>query len=182
MKKAMNICKLISCIALAMLTAVMVVGTTFSWYDRTQDVDSTKYSSLQYTREGKVNGKEATFATYQGTVDNGKISYAEAPLATNAQVEVPAGKALYFKTLITNDNYGTSSVALYLDDTNYSYGNINIGVQSLEKTYKSYKNGDVLCIEDFITIDSDKSVEVYWFVKAEDAVTLDLSQMYLVYN
>ena len=181
MKKAMNICKLISCIALAMLTAVMVVGTTFSWYDRTQDVDSTKYSSLQYTREGKVNGKAATFATYQGTVDNGKISYAEAPLAENAKVEVPAGEAFYFKTLITNDNYGTSSVALYLDKEN-PYGNINIGIQSLEKTYKSYKSGDVLCIEDFITMDSQQTVEVYWFVKAESKVTLDLSQMYLVYN
>ena len=178
MKKAMNICKLISCIALAVLTAVMVVGTTFSWYDRTQDVDNTNYSSLQYTRVGKVNGKVATFETYQGTVDNGKISYAEAPLA---KVEVPAGEAFYFKTLITNGNYGTSSVALYLNKEN-PYGNINIGIQSLEKTYKSYKSGDVLCIEDFITMDSQQTVEVYWFVKAESKVTLDLSQMYFVPN
>ncbi len=180
MKKAMNICKLISCIAMAVLMAVMVVGTSFSWYDRTQTVDDAKYGILNYTQVGKVTSKSATFDTYQGTVDNGAISYAETALAKNAKVSVPAGEAVYFKTLITNGNYGKSSVALYLDDAN-KYGNLDIGIVSPEKTYKTYKGGDMLCIEDYITMDSQQTVEVYWFVKAGSAMTLDLSQMYIVY-
>ncbi|MBQ9743306.1 MAG: hypothetical protein IJV88_06535 [Ruminococcus sp.] len=184
MKKEKRTFRLISQIIILVLVVIMGIGTTSSWYNRTQNSSQTG-AILSYEQTGKVNGTGCTLQTFLGTNDNGVVDYSDTE-QTEA-VTVAAGSTVHFETVVTNSgNNGAASVSLYLKSSAQSYA-AYIGVRELEKTYKPFtgisSGGNYyICIEDNIPVENDASSSVYWFIKSDAALTIDPNNLYVVYN
>ncbi len=184
MKKEKRSFRLISQIIILVLIVVMGIGTTSSWYNRTQNSNQTG-AILSYEQTGVVNGTGCTTETFLGTDDNGVVDYSDTK-QTEA-VTVAAGTTVHFETVISNkSNRGAATVSLYLKSSAQSYA-AYIGVRELEKTYKPFTGissggSYYICIEDNIPVKNNSTSAVYWFVKSDAALTIDPNNLYVVYN
>lgn len=201
MKKFNTVLRLFTCLFVVLLTVFMTVGSTFSWYDRTKSSDKTVSKVLSYTKSGTVTSQSPkTITTFVGADSNGVISY-DTPLSDTGEITLYPGKPTYLKTVIADTgNSGDSAVSLYVSGfscTTNMGGGYHIGLVSPEKTYNSL-NGSTdgekivfgqFCIEDQITVPSNSSVEIYWFI-LPDATdfsgagtgTFTVGNMYTVFN
>ncbi len=188
MKNRINLLKVISYAAVLVLVLVLVVGTTFSWYDRTMSPGKTT-NLMEYTQKGKVNGSGCTFKTYIGTNTKGIVEYSETE-ATNA-ITLEKGELTYFKTTIQNGTTGMAVVSLNLKNALVS-SSLHVGITEPEKTYKPFTgidnstNATVVCIEDNIDLANGAPQDVYWFIDVPASytgtVTINLSDLYITYN
>lgn len=197
MKKEKGNLRLMSLLAILALVLLMAVASTFSWYNRTQSADA-EARILDYKQTGKVNSVgSAEVATFEGTLDNGIVSYSDTALASDAAVTAKSGQVNYFKTVITDTANSSSLVSLYLNNitcTSDMGSSLHIGIVEPEKTYKQFTGTvtgesfivDTLCVEDDLILESGSTVEVYWFVEIDadytSEGTINLGTQYLVYN
>lgn len=190
MKNRISFLRVLSCIAVLVLALVMVVGTTFSWYDRSQKQGKTANLMEYKLTSAKVNGSGCTFATYLGTDTNGIVEYSDT--AATGTVTLNKGELTYFKTVITNGtNTGMAVVSLNLKNAPVS-SSIHIGVTEPEKTYKPFTgidnstNSTVVCIEDNIDLIYNGTQDVYWFIDVpasySGTVEINPSNLYVTYN
>ena len=201
MKKNSFVLNLISRIMILVLVLIMSVGTTFSWYDRTQRADDPA-NLIRYEVTGKVNnGTSATVETFVGTKEDGVVTYSETALPTSgvdSNVTTTSGEITYFKTVITDtSNYGDSLVSLYFTQfsCDLTMGNyFHIGIIGPEKTYNQYTGTSSgtnyvitpMLVEDNILLKNKSVVEVYWFLEVDAAYigdgTVNLGVPYIVNN
>lgn len=193
MKNRISVLRVLSCIAVLVLALVMVVGTTFSWYDRTKGEDKTAYK-IEYSQSGKVTAVGCTFETFLGTNTDGVVEYSET--ASTGTITLGAdeekSKLTYFKTVITNDaNAGDAIVSLNLKDAPVSNA-LHVGIIEPEKTYKPFTgidsttNASVVCIEDNIELANNGEQPIYWFIEVpagySSDLTINLDNLYVVYK
>ncbi len=187
MKKEISFVRLLSIIAILLLTVIMAVTSTFAWYPRTSsETDEMRIfrdrRSLTVVGHGK---KEIT--TYIGANDNGHVTYDEVLSASNRVIPHNDENIYYFKTVITESgNGGAAPVSLYVDSIKASTATVQIGLTGPEKTYKAYPvtsgYAGNICIEDNIIVESNGSVEVYWFIKYTGTTELQIGNFYYFYN
>jgi len=100
MKKEISFVRLLSIIAILLLTVIMAVTSTFAWYPRTSsETDEMRIfrdrRSLTVVGHGK---KEIT--TYIGANDNGHVTYDEVLSASNRVIPHNDENIYYFKTVV----------------------------------------------------------------------------------
>ena len=187
MKKEKSFLRILSIIALLMLTLLIAVTSTFSWYPRT----SSETDEMHIFRDRRsltvVGHGKKTITTYVGDNDNGHVTYEDVLDDTNRIIPVNDEKIYYFKTVITETgNGGTAPVALYVDSIKASTATLQIGLTGPEKTYKSYAvtsgYAKDVCIEDNVIVENNGTVEIYWFVKYAGTTELQIGNLYYFYN
>ncbi len=197
MKKNKNNYKLISHIAVLAMVVMLAVTSTFSWYSRTTNNDSSPTAGvLKYERSGNINGEGGTLQTYVGTKNsNGQITY-DNKLTGNISTE--PGAVNYFKTVITDKSSGDSLVSLYLKNLmcTKSLGNkIKIGILQPEKTYKEItadvESPNICTFKDIPLIDNVQikmgtTIEIFWFIEIQESAlyagSISLGTLHLIYG
>ncbi len=186
MKNRISFLKLLSLIALLMLSLTLVVTSTFSWYPRTSS-NSQPVNSFRYALSGIVTGGgNKNIETFVGTNENGHIYYSDTALGTDRVIPVNSEQVYYFKTVITETgNGGDSVVSLYIDSIKAG-ANFSVGLTSPEKTYESVtvSGGAVYdyCIEDYILVRNLDSTEIYWFIRYSGSTPLELGKSFYYTN
>lgn len=188
MKNRISLPKAVTLVALLMFAMTLLVTSTFSWYPRAEVNSEDTYQTLRYVQTGKVTGWGLkTVKTYLGTSENGNVSYSDTELVANTNIPVNDEKIYYFKTVITEtENNGVSAISLYLDKIKASGSSISVGLTSPEKTYEkvSLTSGSVsdYCLEDNIIIQTNGTVEIYWFINYSGTIALQLGNFYYMHN
>lgn len=197
MKKGNMVRKLATCCVVWLMALLVAVGSTFSWYDRSVTADANA-RILNYSQSGRITSNAPkTIRTYLGTENGGVITYSDAELSGN--VTVLPNRPVYFKTVIEDSgNVGESNISLYSKGftCTANLGNAyHIGLLSPEKTCKAVTasaSGNVfqmdrICIADNLTVPSNGSVEVCWFIQVDNpdfsgTGTLTPEILYTVFN
>ena len=187
MKNRNSLVKLISLIAILMLSFTLVVTSTFSWYPRTKS-ETEPVNFMKYALSGFVTGGgNKDVATYVGTNENGHVEYSETALSTNRVIPVNSEKIYFFKTVITETGKegGDSVISLYIDSIKAGT-NFSVGVTSPEKTFEAVtvSGGQVVdyCIEDYILVKNQDTTEIYWFIRYSGTSALELGNFYYTNN
>lgn len=186
MKNRISFLKLLSLIALLMLSLTLVVTSTFSWYPRTSS-NSQPVNSFRYALSGIVTGGgNKNIETFVGTNENGHIYYSDTDLGTNRVIPVNSEQVYYFKTVITETGDGGDSViSLYVDSIKAG-ANFYVGLEAPEKTYESVtvSGGKVAdyCIEDYVLVRNKSSTEIYWFIRYSGSTALEIGNFYYTNN
>lgn len=197
MKKGNKALKLVAYGGVLLMALLVAVGSTFSWYDRNETASANAHV-MNYSKSGKITSNSPkTIRTYLGTDTDGIITYSDTELSGN--VTALPNKLMHFKTVIEDTgNAGESNISLYIGGltcTTNLGGAYHIGLTSPEKTYKPVTgstDGDFIktekiCLEDNLTVASNGSVEIYWFIKVDKtdftgAGTITLDSLYTVFN
>ena len=191
MKKQNSNLRVLSHFAILMLTLLLAVASTASWYDRTARDDEAGAKLTYDLSDGiKVNGSGLVTKTYLGTSEKGIVTYSESEYNPDEAITVKSGEIAYFKTVVQNTtNKGGALFSVYAPAL-YCSSNVNelsIGIIGPEKTFVTYtssnglktgtgvlpgkeKSIELICIEDNIYIENGtdnepKTIEIYWFVK-----------------
>lgn len=186
MKNRNSFLKLLSLIALLMLSLTLVVTSTFSWYPRTTS-NSQPVNSFRYALSGYVTGGgNKNIETFVGTNENGHVHYSDTALDVDRVIPLNSEKVYYFKTVITETgNGGDSVVSLYVDLIRAG-ANFSVGLTSPEKTYESVTvNGGVVadyCIEDYVLVRNLDSTEIYWFIRYDGTTPLEIGKLFYCTN
>ena len=187
MKNNKGFLRIISIIAILMLTLLIAVTSTFSWYPRTSS-ETEQMHSLNDLRDFYVQGHgKKTVTTYIGANDKGHVSYDEELGSANRVIPLNSDKIYHFKTVITETgNGGAAPISLFIDTIKASTATVQIGLTGPEKTYKAYPvtsgYAKDVCIEDNVIIDSNGTIEIYWFVKYAGTTELQIGNLYYYYN
>lgn len=197
MKTEIGRFRLVGYACIFFLAIIVAVNSTFSWYDRNKADDEFGHI-LNYSQTGKVtDNTPKTISTYLGADNGGIISYSDTEFTGN--ITVFPNKPIYFKTVIKDEGgSGDANVSLYVDGLSCSQNlgaDYHIGITSPEKAYKSVKGNAVgelieigkICIEDNLTVKSNGTVEIYWFIKVDNtdfsgSGTLTPGSMYITFN
>lgn len=188
MKNGKKIVKVLSIISILMLTVVMAVTSAFAWYPRTSSETDEAMLIFRDRRSLTVVGHgKKTITTYVGSNDKGHVSYDKELGSANRVIPLNSDKIYHFKTVITETgNGGAAPISLYIDSIKASTATVQIGLTGPEKTYKAYPVTDGyaenVCIEDNVIIDSNGTVEIYWFVKYAGTTKLQIGNLYYYYN
>lgn len=188
MKQNRNSLRLVSHVAILVLTLILAVASTFSWYDRTVEANEDG-NRLNFNHTAFVNnGETIDVKTYAGVLENGVVEYddSEGKELDGTDVTIKSGKVNYFKTVLKDTgNQGNSLVSLYINEISSSsvtLNNIHIGLIAPEKVYKHHtatKTGanfalKNVCIEDNLFIKNKGTVTVYWFIEPDKGVVGDI--------
>lgn len=185
---------LISLLAIIILI-INLITASYSWFTpKTVNGAGMQYVDLAYARS-----ENCSFSTHEGTkrttyTTGHYIDQIEYGSSAVTSASVPAGETKYFRTSIINaDTQYASDVSLYFASFGQANCNLTVAVTFPSNTVRtvSSENTDYYLIRnafvkvhDANDVDGPGLLQIDWFVKnnGSSAVTINLSNMYLVYN
>ena len=185
---------LISVLA-ALILIINVITASYSWFTP----KSVAGAGMQYVEDAYTRSEQCTFSTYEGTkrteyATGHYIDQVEYSSSAITSATIPKGETKYFRTSIINaDTKYASDVSLYFSSFGEADCNLTVAVtfpsntvrkvSKAEPDYYLIRNAYVK-IHDDNDVDGPGLLQIDWFVtnNGTGPVTLDLSNMYLLYN
>ena len=184
---------LISVLAVLILI-INLITASYSWFTP----KSVSGSGMQYVEAARTRSEECSFKTYLGSkVTSYSAGHYIDQIDYKSEItskSVAAGKTEYFRTSIinSNENYA-SDISLYFSSFGESNCNLTVAVtypSNTVRTVESVKTDYCLVRNAYVKMHDQNDLEgpgllqIDWCVKnnGSSAATVDLSNMYLMYN
>ena len=163
-----------------MILVINIITLSYSWFSP----EVKRGIGMHYGAELTVRSQNCSITHSVGSVTKGAISYTAWNGSSTVTVEA-GNKIQYFKTTVTNSDPNPTNISLYIS----SLPACSLGVATPSNTYRTFAEAQThiyILRNAYIEPLKDGTPgmrEIEWFVKTSDtAVTIDLSNVYLMYN
>ena len=170
-----------------LILAVNLITFSYSWFLP----EIKKGSGVQYSADLTVRSENCGLSHTKGSVSNGAITYnaLTGEEAETKSIRVNANSIQYFRTTVTNYDVNATNISLYIESLPAADNEYGLGIATPSNTYRTFTEAQTqVCILRNAYVKGEQygtkgQLAIEWFIKTSGtAVTVDLDDLYLMYN